>query len=351
MTGDTVPSTRFDTGGLPEGDQFDAWREAGSGAFEAAPVATAPARGFAAAAKAFHLGEMVLVNARFERQSLVRTSRQVRTDWLDHFLVQYYRRGGHVGHTETGGMKVTAGTVSVVDLGQPLQTRSTDAECVSLVVPRDVMTALLPGADALHGQVLEGACSALLGDHLSSLERRLPAMPAADAPDLARATGHLVAACLRSTDGTSQRPRAHVDELMLARARRFVEAWIDAPPCDRELTADDICCATGTSRSRLYVLFKPQGGVRRYVQGRRLARLHSALADPGERASIMVLAERHGFSSHAHLCRLFRRRYGYSPGELRAKPALVLKARATQGMPDAANDGPGFGDWIRTLRA
>src|SRR5688500_103951 len=98
MNGHTVPSTRFDTDGLPEGDQFDAWREAGSGAFEATPVDAAPSAGFTATANAFHLGEMVLVNASFDRQQLVRTPRQVKTDWLDHFLVQYYRRGGHVGH-------------------------------------------------------------------------------------------------------------------------------------------------------------------------------------------------------------------------------------------------------------
>ena len=248
MSGDTVPSTRFDTGGLPEGDQFDAWREAGSGAFEVTPLDAVPGRGFAATASAFHLGEMVLVNARFERQGLERTPRHVRTDWLDHFLVQYYRRGGHAGHAGNDRVVVTAGSVSVVDLGQPLQTRATEAECLSLVVPRDVMTALLPDADALHGQVLAGAGSAVLGDHFSSLERQLPAIPAAAAPQLARATGHLVAACLRSA-GKANHARAQVDELLVARARRFIEAWIDSPPCEREVTVDDVCHATGTSRS------------------------------------------------------------------------------------------------------
>lgn len=350
MPPDTIPSTRFETGRLPQGDQFDAWREAISVVFDVAPLAPATTHGFAATANAFHLGELVLVNTRFDGQQFLRTPRQVRTDWLDHFLVQYYRHGGYVGEIGTDGVEIAPGSVSVLDLGQAVQTRATAAECVSLVIPRDVMSALLPGADTLHGKVLDGACSALLGDHLTSLERQLPALGSAQAPDVARATGHLVAACLRPGTGTVEQARMQLDDLLLARARRFVDAWIDAPPRDGEISADDICRAIGTSRSRLYALFKPQGGVRRHVQGRRLARLHAALAHPGQQASIMVLAERHGFSSHAHLSRLFRRRYGYSPSDVRAHPATMLQARA-RAFPDVGNAGPGFDDWIRSLRS
>lgn len=347
---ETVPSTRFRTGGLPGRDRFDAWRQVISVVFNVEPLDDTAGRGFAACADAFHLGELVLVNTRFDGQRFVRTSRQLRTDWLDHFLVQFYRHGGYVGEADGEGLEIAPGSVSVLDLAQPVHTRATAAECVSLVLPRDVMARLVPEAERLHGRVLEGAASSLLGDHFTSLERRLPGLDAAQAPDVAQATCHLVAACLRPSAGRAALARGQLDALLLARTRRHIDACLDAPLADGVEPAA-ICRAVGVSRSRLYALFKPQGGVHRYVQGRRLARVHAALADPGERRSIMMLAERFGFGSHAHLSRLFRARYGYSPSEVRALPGRVLQVRAERRAAGDRDGAPGFDDWIRALRA
>lgn len=350
MARDVVPSTQFLTHDLPGRDQFDAWREVISVVFNVEPLDGAATEGFGARANAFHLGELVLVNTRFEGQRFVRTARQLRTDWLDHYLVQFYRHGGYVGEAGGDGIEIPPESVSVLDLAQSVQTRATAAECVSLVVPRDVMARLVPDAEALHGRVLEGAASALLGDHFTSLERRLPGLAATQAPEVARATCHLVAACLHPTAGNAEQARAQLDGLLLARARRCIDARIDDPR-GGELDPGDLCRAIGVSRSRLYALFQPKGGVRRYVQARRLARVHAALADPAERRSIMVLADRFGFASHAHLSRLFRHHYGYRPSDVRARPAQVLQARASHGIAVDRRDEPGFDDWIRALRA
>lgn len=117
------------------------------------------------------------------------------------------------------------------------------------------------------------------------------------------------------------------------------------------ITPESIGRALGVSRSRLYALLKPHGGVRRFVQGRRLLWVHAALAAPGPRKSIMALAERYGFGSHAHLSRAFRQQFGYSPSDVREHPAAILRSRAA--LPLSGNQGtaPGFDDWIRALRA
>lgn len=349
-----IPATHFETAAVAPGDQFDAWREVISVVFDVAPTAEGTGEGFSASARAFHLGELLLVDTRFDRQQFLRTPRQVRSDWLDHYLVQYYREGGYVGEVGGEGLEIRPGSVSVLDLAQPLHTHATAAECLSLVVPRDVMAALVPGADQLHGRILAGAGSRLLGDHLASLERELAHLPAARAPDIASATGLLMAACLRPDAGTVAAARPLVDPLLFVRARRHIDACLDDPRLG-EPTPAALCRAIGTSRSRLYALFKPRGGVRHYVQGRRLARLHAALADPREQASIMVLAERFGFASHAHASRLFRQRYGYRPSDVRADPASVLQARAAGASPGRAESeyapgAAGFDDWIRALR-
>jgi len=354
MANATVPTTEFSTGDLRGQDQFAAWREVISVVFNVEPVDATANQSFAASARAFHLGELVLVNTRFDGQRFVRTPAQLRADWLDHYLVQYYRDGGYIGEAGGEAVRIPSGSVSVLDLAQPVETRATAAECVSLVVPRDVMASLVPGAGALHGHVLGGAGSALLGAHFGNLERLLPELDASQAPDVARATGHLVAACLRPGAANAELARAQVDGLHLARARQLIDAWIESEHGRGSIEMEALCRAVGVSRSRLYGLFQPQGGVRHYIQGRRLAHIHAALADPDERATIAVLAERFGFSSHAHLSRLFRKQYGYSPSDVRAQPAAVLLARArrrkaTDAKPD--DDTPGFDDWIRALRS
>src|SRR5690606_17113589 len=237
---------------------------------------------------------------------------------------------------------------SVLDLAHGLETRASAAECLTLVVPRPVMSALLPGCAGLHGRILDPASSGLLGDFMASLERRLPHTRASQAAGIAEATGRLLAACLQPAASGEARARAQDDAFLLERAKRHVERQLDATGDDAValLQVDAICRSVGASRSRLYALFQPHGGVRQYIQHRRLMRVHRALADPCGRDPIMRLAERHGFSSHAHLSRLFQKHFGYSPSDVRADPTIALLARAAAGV---ETQQPGFDDWVRTL--
>lgn len=349
MSLETVPSTSFLTEAFQANDQFDAWREVISVVFNVAPLEPeAAGHGFFALARAFHLGDLVLVNTRFDAQRFLRTPRDIRTDWLDHYLVQFYREGGYVGLAGGEQLEIAPGSVSVLDLAQPVDTRASAAECLSLVVPRDLMESVVPHGEGLHGRILDNAAGGLLGDHLASLERRLPGLEASQTPDIVRATCHLVGACLRPTADGIARSREQIDALLVARIRREVDQGIRADG-GAGLTPEAIGRSVGLSRSRLYALMKPHGGVRRFVQARRLLHVHAALATPGEHGSVMALAERFGFSSHAHLSRAFRQHFGYSPSDVRGHPVAVLQARAALGGA-TGDDAPGFDDWIRTLR-
>lgn len=340
-----VPSSEFATAPLPGAEQFDAWREAISVIFDVEPLKPARA-GFDARVKAYHLGELLLVNTRFDRQRFVRTERQARSDWMDHYLVQFYRDGGYVGEVGNAGIHIPPGSVSVLDLARPLDTRASAAECLTLVVPREIMAAALPGHGNLHGRILDDAAARLFRDYMASLERNLPGIKATQAQDVSDATLRLLAACLQPT---GLQPHADAQDLMLlARIREHVEAQLDTPTADG-LSVEEICRVAGVSRSRLYALFKHEGGVHHYILERRLLRVHRALADPRDGRPIMELAERYGFASHAHLSRQFRQRFGYSPSEVRGNRARVLRMRAK--VEDAGGNSPRFDDWVRTLRA
>ncbi|MFD1326339.1 helix-turn-helix domain-containing protein [Mycoplana ramosa] len=73
----------------------------------------------------------------------------------------------------------------------------------------------------------------------------------------------------------------------------------------------------GTSRTRLYNLFEPFGGVMHYIQHRRLMAAHAALTDPSDRRLIFEIAATYGFSDGAEFSRAFKRAFSFSPSEVR----------------------------------
>lgn len=191
-----VSSTLFVSTDLAERDQFDAWRERISVIFDVEPLETSIAEGFVAEALAYHLGDLILTRTRFEAQRFMRTDRRARSDMLDHYLVQFYNEGGYIGELDGEAIEMRAGSVSVLDLARVTHTRATAAECVSLVVPRDVMHQLVPRAVTLHGTLLDSGNGRLFSTYMFSLLRQLPTTEQSQAPHIARATCHLLAACL-----------------------------------------------------------------------------------------------------------------------------------------------------------
>ena len=84
------------------------------------------------------------------------------------------------------------------------------------------------------------------------------------------------------------------------------------------LTPKRLCRLIGMSRSQLYRLFEPMGGVARYIQAERLREAHRALADPDNARDIHEIAEDLGFFDASAFSRTFRREYGCKPSDVRA---------------------------------
>jgi AraC-like DNA-binding protein len=94
------------------------------------------------------------------------------------------------------------------------------------------------------------------------------------------------------------------------------------------LRPERLCRLAGVSRSQLYRLFEPLGGVARYIQAERLRAACRALADPMDARDIAAIAEDVGFFDHSSFSRVFRREYGCSPRDFRVA-ALAGQAVAT----------------------
>jgi AraC-like DNA-binding protein len=339
-----VPTTEFDTAQFAAHDQFDAWRERISVIFNVDPLDTPTAEGFPAMTQGFHLGDLILTRSRFEAQRFVRTALRARSDMLDHYLVQLYTEGGYRGRVDEREIEVRAGTVSILDLTRATETYASAGECLSIVMPRDMLDPLLPAGANLHGFVLDAGNSRLFSTYFLSLFRQMPTTEVSQVPYIVRATCNLLAACVRPGLSQGERTEAQKGAGCLQDVRMYVERGLSSP----DLSPEDICAALDLSRTQLYELFQSSGGVRRYIQQRRLIRIHSALSDPTEIASIAELALRFGFTSHAHFSRAFREYFDYSPSDVRRDPTIALRSRLQPSAEGARNVY--FDDWIRLLR-
>jgi len=345
--GDKIPSTWFTTEHLSPREQFDAWHESISVVFDAQPLAERqPQEGFSASVRAYHLGEVMLSQVEFEGQRFTRDKRRAAADGLDHYLVHLYATGGLVGTAHDRERVLAGGDLQILDLSQPNLTQAKASGTIALIIPRDTLRQALPDAD-LHGLVLRGqeGAGALLSDYMRSLKRRADSITAADAPFVARATTEMVAACFHSTAETMARARATLEAAILERIQRHIAANLASP----DLHPDRLCGRFAISRTQLYRLFEPVGGVAAYIQDRRLARAYTQLSDvrQGHRR-IYDIAYDLGFSSEAHFSRLFRRVFGLSPSDVRARALGLLSERPLAAKDAASPDG--YEAWVRNLR-
>ncbi len=206
-------------------------------------------------------------------------------------------------------------------------------------MPRDALDDVLAPFD-MHGLVLRDAMAALIRSHLSELAANLPSLQFADARRVAGATLSLVAACLLPSREARGRARAPLNAALIAEIRRHIDRHLHSP----DLSPNSVGKALGLSRSMLYAVCEPMGGVAAFIQKRRLKRIHEILADRRDRRRISEIAYQYGFVSEAHFSRAFRLAFGYCPRDAREGGAAHPREGA-----DGASAGVAYESWIRQL--
>ncbi|MBV8190542.1 MAG: helix-turn-helix domain-containing protein [Alphaproteobacteria bacterium] len=342
-----IPFSLFTTESVVARQQFELWHDSISVVFDAERLPDHGIKhGFAASVRAYHLGALFVSQVDFEGVRFVRDRKKAASDGVDHYLVHLYATGGLVGTAEDRDRVLRPGDVQILDLSQPNLTRAERSGTIAMMVPRDTLRQALPDGD-LHGLVLRGdsGAGALLADYMRSLMGRAPAITTADAPFVAHATTEMIAACFRTTAETMARARTAIEAATLERIQRYVEANLASP----DLLPEVLCAQFALSRSQLYRLFEPLGGVAGYIQEKRLARAYSEIADLRQsHRRIYDIAFDLGFTSEAHFSRIFRRTFGVSPSDVRGRRAAAAIEPSVAKATAIADDG--YEAWVRNLR-
>lgn len=281
------------------------------------------------------LDRLVLFDRHLNDVAHERTATRVRADGFTHFTLQLVLSGRMRIELATGAREVRPGEIAVFDLTRPQRTLAFDARILTFSVPRDIVEHATIHAMGLHGTVLDTAQGALLADVMVSIVKRRLAETTSDPAGVVRVLqAGLALALRREDDGLDKADTVEI----LERVRLVVEAHLGR----RDLTPAIVAHLSGVSRTQLYALFKPMGGVSRYIQDRRVARLRASLLHAGGRAtSIEQLAFQAGFASGSHASRLFTQTYGTTPGRFRADGTDRTAFEPTR--------RSHFETWLRTL--
>jgi AraC-like DNA-binding protein len=316
---DAAITLRFDSEThLDPAERVAAWREAMAlsvdVAFEPEEATT-----FAGRLAFYALGTVLLVDAETTPHTMIRDRRTIARTGEDHVILDVFPYGGFTGTVGGKPLTVGPGDGFVMDLRGTLRVRLAATRFLGLIVPRALFEGRVGAAKALHGLCLEAGQpeARLLGSLLESLLAEAPHLSASRAAALGLAAVCLVGACL----GTGEPPpkkekqkRPAVPEPTLARVRRHIERHA----CDPELDPDRLASAFGLSRTVLYRMFQPEGGVAQIIRRRRTAIARRLLIDPDNpHGSIDDIARASGFADTRTLRRALRELYDTSPRQLR----------------------------------
>jgi AraC-like DNA-binding protein len=304
-----IPCIRLGRGEVPERLGFEAWREMARPFIDTAP--RADERRFEFRYEAYGLDGLVVCDTATGAHTIDRGRRHLRSGDTDHVTMRVYTRGRMVMDLGKMPVVLAPGAVSLFDRRYPMRGHATEHRAMSCMIPRerldtrpfDRAPALMWSCNAPQGRLLDHA--------LRTLWTELPRARAEDAKGLAAGVTGLINGLLSARpDDEAQRT---INQATLAAMQAFIERHLHV----RDLDAATLCQTFACSRARLYRLFRPYGGVERYLRDQRLERcfLELTRGDPTRRR-IGSVAARWGFEDPSHFHRLFKTRLGVAPSEV-----------------------------------
>jgi AraC-like DNA-binding protein len=338
-----LQSVVFSTRGVDPRHRFDLWRSRYE-SFNALSLTEAAPAEFHGHNEIWTFGTMALMRNVAPSMLFERSPRHARRDAVDHWVIRVARSGRSRLRIGEADLRLEPGQAALFTLGLPHKGERSEADWLSLYIPRDSVPLLSAGLGRLGNRVLDWPGVRLLVEYLLMLERRMPCVTPDEVPAMVEATRAMVAACLLTGGETGQDAQRDQAVTRLERIRCVLRAHIASPT----LGPEKLCRLAGLSRSQLYQLFEVHGGVARYIQSQRMRLAHAMLSDPDNRLPIAAIAERVGHFDAAAFSRAFRREYGYTPREARR---LFLPEPA-QAVPESTvPEGADFAGILRHLGA
>ncbi len=269
---------------------------------------------FSARAELCFLPDVIVSRARSSASRLSRTGHTIAARATDQILVVTYRTG-HFQVTIDGETRLVApGEVLFIDLAREIVIEAPHVDNFSLAISRHRLEALVDHLDGAHGYIRpDDTLSRLLRGMIERVIADGPTISVVDARGIADALLGLVAAAMALPS------RPSTDSGRVTVALVDIKTFIEGRLLDQSLGPQLLLDEFGLTRSTLYRLFEPLGGVSAFIAKRRLAYAFRRLSDTRTaRDRISLLAAELGYSHPSAFTRAFKEAFGLSPKDVQS---------------------------------
>lgn len=318
----------FNLSPLEPTERFQFWHDIGSLVCRPVDLGGDIATGLHVHSRMTQLGEVVMGKMVASRQRYERTESMIKRDYVDHFILVLMERGSLAWESCGSQFVAEAGDIALLDMSTSSRSEWSEHQQVFVNIPRDLLAPLgsswQPSIGILHAS---HPYTTVLAHHLKTIwDCQVPGSEQT-AKGLGLGLATLVKEyfkdCLPSADGYGL---AQSEQVLAA----SILSWIESELSQPALGASMISRFFYVSRSTVYELFRPWGGVRAYIQKRRLEKAMDALQSPlGRDIRISTLASDLGFTSISVFSRAFRERWGVSPREARNRACAIHAVNAS----------------------
>jgi AraC family transcriptional regulator, positive regulator of tynA and feaB len=309
------------TFGLPPDDQFTFWRSNLVKRYEPLGPHGMIGRKFTATVRKLIAPEGEFCDLNMSAVGITRTRRLIQADGIDNIVLSLTLAGGGAGWFRGPDETTTLGgpRMRIRHQGSPYafhwtgevnHTLHLELPSASLA-PRVIDRALAAAGTFLpvHGLV------PMLAAQMRSLADAAPDLDTAARAAGFKATLDLAATILRLEFGAEAAESEVCEDGILIAAQALISRQYQSA----DLRPDTICHRLGCSRAHLYRVFARHDlTIAGYLREVRLRHARERLAAAGPRETIGDIAFRCGFEDAVHFTRLFRQRFGVTPGAFRS---------------------------------
>ena len=309
------------TAGLPAAEQYKFWRHSLVKRYEPIGPVGIVGQPFMARVRKLIAPEGEFADLNMMAAGITRTQRRVRVDEIDNIVLTVTRRGGGAGWfgDPDRATKLGGPLIRIRHQGRPYALQWTGAENHTLHVelpPTALDSRTRDRVLAAAGtQIPPRGLAPMLAWQMQALGDAAPDLdPASRAAGL-KAVLDLAVTVLRLEFGTAPAESEVCEDAMLIAAQALIRRRIGSTG----LSPGEIAHRLGCSRAHLYRVFARHGlTVAGYLREIRLQHSREALAAATPRDTVGDIAFRCGFEDPVHFTRLFRQRFGVTPGAFKS---------------------------------
>lgn len=244
-----------------------------------------------------------------------RDAARCRRDDCDDIVIDFMAAASGANLVHGGAKRLHAGDMVVVDCAQPAEISRARHRVISLFIPRARVQAVLDNPAALAGRLLprQGLAVLLRSQMLAAIDQAAYMLP--EQRIMAVNAASEMALSILQMQGTGRASGEGAETGLYHAALALITRDCVNP----QLAPQQLVEALGCSRAALYRVFAKEGAsVAAAIWEARLAYAARMLKSPGATSLLISeIAFRSGFAEHSTFDRMFKRRYGLTPGDMR----------------------------------